>query len=52
MIELWWKCLLCISNGVRVRKTRVALDIIDLLVEKNPDIFVLIVVPTEILKEQ
>ena len=33
-------------------KTRVALDIIDLLVEKNPDIFVLIVVPTEILKEQ
>lgn len=33
-------------------KTRVALDIIDLLVEKNPDIFILIVVPTEILKEQ
>jgi superfamily II DNA or RNA helicase len=33
-------------------KTRVALDIIDLLVHKNSDIFVLIIVPTEILKEQ
>ncbi len=33
-------------------KTRVALDVIDLLVHKNPDIFVLIIVPTEILKEQ
>lgn len=33
-------------------KTRVALDIIDLLVKKNSDLSVLIVVPTEILKEQ
>lgn len=33
-------------------KTRIALDIIDLLVEKNSNLSVLIVVPTEILKEQ
>ena len=33
-------------------KTRIALDIIDLLVKKNPDLYVIIVVPTDFLKEQ
>lgn len=33
-------------------KTKLAIDIINLLVEKNSDISVLIVVPTEVLKEQ
>ena len=28
-------------------KTKVALDIIDLLVKKNPDLYVIIVVPTD-----
>lgn len=33
-------------------KTKLAIDIINLLVKKNSDISVLIVVPTEVLKEQ
>jgi len=33
-------------------KTKLAIDIINLLVEKNSDISILIVVPTEVLKEQ
>lgn len=33
-------------------KTKVALDIIDLLVKKNPDLYVIVVVPTDFLKEQ
>lgn len=35
-----------------VDKTKLAIDIINLLVKKNSDISVLIIVPTEVLKEQ
>ena len=35
-----------------VDKTKLAIDIINLLVKKNQDILVLIVVPTEVLKDQ
>jgi superfamily II DNA or RNA helicase len=33
-------------------KTRVALNAIEMLVKSNPDVFILISVPTEVLKEQ
>ena len=33
-------------------KTRVALTAIEMLIKSNPDVFVLISVPTEVLKEQ
>lgn len=41
-------CVYCTGFG----KTKVALDIIELLSKKTPELSVLIVVPTEVLKEQ
>lgn len=47
MVNLHWFYQLASAS-----KTRVALDTIELLTRKTPNLSVLVVVPTEVLKEQ